>query len=197
MDLHRVPPRTTRVLAVVGAAFVAVGGALPHHLCVDHLVCAVPLVSLSPLAGALLVAWRGWSEYNAVGYGVLVGAFWGAGLFLVLTNAESVATDALVGTSFDTTMHRIGAALYLYGATLGLAAFTMREARRIVPGARLATSIFGAVLTAIPLLGLLPLALSVPDALLAEALPELVAVFAASSTGAGVLAVVYEPGLGG
>jgi hypothetical protein len=191
MDLQRVPPSATRALALAGAATVAVGGFLPHHICWDAPVCAVPWLSLAPLAVALAVVRRGWTERLTTALWAVTAVFWVAGLFLVLENFASVVSDALVGTGRTRTFHRVGAALYFYGASMALAAVTVRIARRVTPAARRLAVFLALGLTLVPVLGAAPTVLAYA-ATVGEAWAELVVLAGVASLGALLTVLVWD-----
>jgi hypothetical protein len=195
MDLYRVPPSLTRRLAALGALLIAVSGWLPHHICWDDPSCAVPWLSLVPLALAVVVLARGWSPRRATAVGLLAAAFWSSGLFLVVANVDAVVTDALLGTPRGETLHRLGAAGYLYGGTLTLAAFVVHAARGYAPGERRPVVTVAVVLAVLPLAAVVAAAFGRVDAVLAEALPEVVTALAVSVAGLVVTATVRPRGL--
>ena len=195
MELYRVSPAVTRRLAVVGALAIAAGGWLPHHICWDDPMCAVPWLSLVPLLLSLAVLRRGWTTRLATAFGLVAAAFWAVGLFHVVTNVDAVVTDALIGTDRSGTLHRLAAAAYLYGGALSLGAFTVHVARRFPPGERRPAVALAGALAALPALCLAAVSLGRTDAVLLEALPETVTVLAVAATGLVVAATVRDRGL--
>ncbi|MFB6120010.1 MAG: hypothetical protein ABEJ68_02705 [Halobacteriaceae archaeon] len=195
MELYRVSPAVTRRLALVGALALAVSGWLPHHICWDDPMCAVPWLSLVPVVLALAVLRRGWTTRLATAVGFVAAAFWVAGLIHVLTNVESVVTDILIGTPRAETLHRLAAAGYLYGGTLSFASFTVHAARRYAPGERRPVVAVSLALAALPAVGLVAVSVGRVDAVLMEALPEVVTVLAVVTTGLVVTATVRAGGL--
>lgn len=190
MSLRAFSPAAVRRVALAGAAIVALGGFLPHELCVHRLECGVPWASLAPLAVAALVVRRGWTDRRAILFGAVAGAFWGAGLFLVSANLARVTTDALYGSDFLGALHRLAAALYLYGATVALAAFLVRESRRPAPESARAALVGAAALAVLPVLGVLAPVAADPAGSLAEGVPELLVVATASATGSALAALL-------
>jgi len=195
MELYRVSPSVTPRFGVVGALAVAAGGWLPHHICWDDPMCAVPWLSLVPLLLALAVLRRGWTTRLATATGLVAAVFWAVGLFHVVTNVDAVVTDVLLGTDRSQTLHRLAAAAYLYGGALSLAAFTVHVAQRFPPGERRPAVAVAASLALLPLLGLAAVSVGRVDAVLTEALPELVTVLAVATTGLVVVNTVRARGL--
>ncbi|MFB6142748.1 MAG: hypothetical protein ABEJ30_05335 [Halorientalis sp.] len=192
MDLDEVSPTTATGLAAVGALAVATGGFLPHRPCLSGLACAVPWVSLAPLPVAALLVVRGWTDRRALALAAVAAPFWATGLFLVATNLAAVVSDPLIGTGVSRTLHRLGAAFYLYGATLLLGGFAVHEGQRPVPGARRAAAILAVAFAVLPLVAGAPPLLTATAGVLTEGLLEAVTLFAVGFGGAVLLAFAAE-----